>query len=147
MIQISKPNIIIFCSVIIVISAGILYIQDSLNTYKNSPELQQVAEEFVINKEKPSPTNVFTQDGCSLFPNQLPGHDFRKACLTHDIAYWAGGSESERLAADIAFKETISHTGPVGPIFSHVMYSGVRVFGNSWLAKMTNANWGYGWNK
>ena len=46
----------------------------------------------------------FTTDGCSLFPDRaLVGRaDWCDCCLAHDLAYWRGGTEEQRLTADRA---------------------------------------------
>ena len=132
---------------LILVTIVILCVQEHSSIYNTSVELQEQAVELAQTVNKPVPPNSFTQDGCTLFPNVLPGHDFRDACLTHDFIYWLGGTESQRHAADVALKDAISHTGPMGPIFAPIMYAGVRTFGDTWLSKRLNANWGYGWNQ
>lgn len=133
-------------SVLILSALGTIILHEYFSTPVTTPELQAEAMGYVHTNNKAVPPQPFTQDSCTLFPNRLPWHDFRTACLQHDIAYWAGGSGEERLAADVAFRDAISHTGPIGPVFGYLMYGGVRVFGDSLLTKLTNANWGYGWN-
>ena len=51
----------------------------------------------------------FTSDGCSLFIDgtfEKPDL-WKECCLTHDIAYWQGGTQEERLEADLAFKACV----------------------------------------
>lgn len=110
-------------------------------------EMINQAEKYVTTNNLEKPPLSFTQDGCSLFVDSFFGHDFSDACLNHDIKYWAGGSKEERKLADIALREDISHTGPLGPIIAPIMYAGVRMFGNSFVTHAVDANWGYGWNK
>ena len=57
----------------------------------------------------------FTSDGCSLFPDRslIDESDWCDCCLVHDIAYWKGGTEEERLAADLALRECVLAPGPV----------------------------------
>lgn len=134
-------------TVLAIIAIVILYAQERMSVFETDQSLIFQAERYVQSHELPLPPNNFTQDGCTLFPNRVPGHDFREACLHHDIAYWAGGPIEDRAAADVALRETISHTGPIGPIIGWFMYAGVRVFGDSLITKLSNANWGYGWNE
>ena len=44
----------------------------------------------------------FATDGCSLFPDRalVGSADWCDCCLAHDLAYWRGGTESQRLDAD-----------------------------------------------
>ena len=134
-------------SIFVIILLISIFVYEELNVYQTTEDMKSQAEQTVIESNKNLPPNEFTQDGCTLFPNKIPWHDFRPACLEHDISYWAGGTEEEKRAADIALRETISHTGPIGPVFGHIMYAGVKVFGDSWLTKKVNANWGYGWDE
>lgn len=124
-----------------------LLIVENINTYRTTDIMKQDAVAYAESLNKDVPPNEFSQDGCTLFPNRLLFHDLRTACLEHDKAYWLGGTKEERKAADIALRETISHTGPIGPVIGYVMYAGVRVFGDTWLTEKFNANWGYGWNE
>ena len=89
--------------------------------------------------------NPFTTDGCSLFPD---GTFARKTlwldcCIEHDEAYWQGGTEQERIDADLALKECITEeTGDAH--LAKLVYDAVRVWGSpiypSWY------RWGYGWS-
>jgi len=44
----------------------------------------------------------FTTDGCSAFPDGTPAHRdlWLNCCIQHDLAYWKGGTHTERLNAD-----------------------------------------------
>ncbi len=92
------------------------------------------------------PKNQFSQDGCSLFPDTIFWLDFREACLTHDIAYWIGGTREMRNDADHIFLGHLKESGVFNTPFAYIMYSGVRLFGDTFLTKLFNENWGYGWN-
>lgn len=105
------------------------------------------AYEYARSKGDVLPPYAFATDGCTLFPDRLPLHDLRAACVTHDIRYWLGGTTEERREADLAFKDAITHTGPLGRPLSNLMFMSVRVFGDSALARLHNANWGFGYNK
>ena len=51
----------------------------------------------------------FTSDGCSLFlaVTYKDPELWKSCCVEHDIAYWKGGTEEEREAADLKFRECI----------------------------------------
>ena len=86
----------------------------------------------------------FTSDGCSLFiDGTFEDPDlWKECCLKHDIAYWQGGTEEEREAADIAFRECVKKkTG--NSELAEVMYQAVRKGGDPYFP--TWYRWGYGW--
>jgi hypothetical protein len=86
----------------------------------------------------------FTSDGCSLFPDRrlvLRG-DWCDCCLRHDVAYWRGGTEAEREAADQALRACV-HERTGDPVLAGMMYAGVRAGGSP--AFPTGFRWGYGW--
>ncbi|WP_119396329.1 hypothetical protein [Salinibius halmophilus] len=78
----------------------------------------------------------FISDGCSRWPDA----DWYDCCVTHDIAYWRGGSEAQRLAADEALMQCVSDKGY--PNIAELMFMGVRVGGVPYL--QTPYRWGYG---
>ncbi|MDC1309891.1 hypothetical protein N8X69_02700 [Opitutales bacterium] len=86
----------------------------------------------------------FTSDGCSLFIDgtfEKPDL-WKECCLTHDIAYWQGGTQEERLEADLAFKACVEKkTGD--STLAKLMYDAVRVGGEPYFP--TWYRWGYGW--
>ena len=51
----------------------------------------------------------FSSDGCSLFVDGTFENPelWKECCLTHDIAYWKGGTEEDRHEADLAFKARV----------------------------------------
>jgi hypothetical protein len=85
----------------------------------------------------------FSTDGCSLFPDGTPGRSelWRKCCVAHDKAYWRGGTDEERKAADLALKKCVADLGE--PQVGELMFNGVRVGGAPYLP--TAFRWGYGW--
>ena len=103
------------------------------------------ANQYLIDNNLPQPDYEFTQDGCTLWPDKLPWHDFRAPCLTHDIAYWAGGNKELQKETNLALKDSIRHTGPLGPILGPIMYIGVTYFGDNGISRVINSHWGYGW--
>ena len=86
----------------------------------------------------------FTSDGCSLFPDgTLKQRELWLVCCTeHDYAYWKGGTEAERIAADERLRECVAALGE--PKIAKVMLSGVRAGGSPYLP--TPFRWGYGWS-
>lgn len=89
----------------------------------------------------PAPT-PFATDGCSLFPDRLAGGaDWRNCCVTHDLAYWRGGTRDERLDADHALEQCVA--GRASRVLAGVMYAGVRLGGAPVLP--TPFRWGFGW--
>lgn len=87
----------------------------------------------------------FTSDGCSLFPDRslINEEDWCSCCFDHDIAYWKGGTEEERLAADIALRECIlEKTGNAE--LAELLYTGVRLGGSPYFYNWYR--WGYGWD-
>ncbi|MDG2088310.1 MAG: hypothetical protein P8J68_06190 [Arenicellaceae bacterium] len=68
--------------------------------------------------------------------------DWCSCCYIHDIAYWMGGTEEQRLEVNPRLKacviEKITNKALV-----FLMYLGVRVGGSPYLN--TSFRWGYGW--
>ena len=86
----------------------------------------------------------FRSDGCSLFPDKaLIGKvNWCSCCLAHDIAYWQGGTASQRLKVDIVFRKCIyQKTG--SKTLAYMMYAGVRSGGHPVFPVWYR--WGYGW--
>ena len=99
---------------------------------------------FTACKNEEMKLSDFTSDGCSLFiDGTFEDPDlWKECCLKHDIAYWQGGTEEEREAADIAFRECVKKkTGNAE--LAEVMYQAVRKGGDPYFP--TWYRWGYGW--
>jgi hypothetical protein len=91
----------------------------------------------------PSAIKPFTTDGCSLFPDHLPGKGpYCECCVQHDFAYWRGGTSQEREAADEAFRQCVERSSHDARL-ARAMYLGVRAGGSPHL--YTWFRWGYGW--
>ena len=93
---------------------------------------------------RPNGLAPFTSDGCSLFPNQdyASGEDWCGCCVAHDYAYWKGGSDAERKAADRALGDCIlKRTGDSA--LAETVYLGTRAGGSGVFP--TWYRWGYGW--
>jgi hypothetical protein len=115
---------------------------------KNKPlrnALESAAEEFCRQKRatpnaaQPAkrPDFIFTTDGCSRWPDV----SWKSCCVVHDIAYWCGGSEQDRKAAD---RELMRCVNGKAAIMGTIVYSGVRIGGAPWLPAPWR--WGYGWD-
>jgi hypothetical protein len=85
----------------------------------------------------------FTTDGCSLFPDGTYEQQslWMECCIRHDIAYWQGGTQEQRLAADEALEACVSRVGE--PEIAKLMLTGVRIGGSPYFP--TWYRWGYGW--
>ena len=86
----------------------------------------------------------FTSDGCSLFIDGTfkDPELWKECCLKHDIAYWQGGIEEDRLQADLTFKACVEkETGDA--TLAKLMYDAVRLGGEPYFP--TWYRWGYGW--
>lgn len=105
---------------------------------------------FVLSSCCPGPARQamelapFTSDGCSLFPDGTLSDRSKwcHCCLTHDLAYWQGGSTKERNLADAALRDCVlKQTGDQQ--LAKTMYLGTRVGGHP--AFPVWYRWGYGW--
>jgi len=86
----------------------------------------------------------FSSDGCSQFPDgTFTQQDlWCDCCITHDIAYWQGGSRQQKKQADLALRECVlQKTG--NSILANSMYYGVTIGGSPVF--FTWYRWGYGW--
>lgn len=86
----------------------------------------------------------FTTDGCSLFPDRsyISHADWCSCCVAHDIAYWRGGTQEQRLAADQALRDCVKKSTN-NPLLANLMFEGVRLGGGPYF--FTSYRWGYGW--
>jgi hypothetical protein len=87
----------------------------------------------------------FRTDGCSLSPDGVPGSQVGKwveCCIHHDIAYWKGGTEQEKLISDKALRSCIAKKGY--PKIASLYYVAVRQFGGPTLP--ATFRWGFGWS-
>ena len=82
------------------------------------------------------PVKKFITDGCSAWFNR----GWVECCVTHDIAYWCGGSAEDRKQADAELERCVEQTrsGFLGTMF----YVGVRLGGHPvWPM---HYRWGFG---
>ena len=87
----------------------------------------------------------FTSDGCSLFPDGTIKDRTKwcDCCLSHDIAYWQGGTEEERKKADEVLRACVLERTKDRNL-AETMYLGVRAGGHP--AFPTWYRWAYGWS-
>jgi hypothetical protein len=68
--------------------------------------------------------------------------DWRACCVAHGLAYWRGGTATERLAADRGLERCVN-TATGNPALAETMLAGVRAGGGPYFN--TPYRWGYGW--
>lgn len=85
----------------------------------------------------------FASDGCSMFPDRSPDgqRDWCSCCVAHDLAYWRGGTEQERMAADRELRACVG--AAASALLARTMHAGVRIGGGPQLP--TSFRWGFGW--
>jgi len=79
-----------------------------------------------------------------LFPDRdlERGEAWCECCVRHDLAYWKGGPDAERKAADSALGDCIyRRTGD--SVLARIVYAGTRAGGSEYFP--TWYRWGYGW--
>ncbi len=86
----------------------------------------------------------FSSDGCSLFPDGTIKDRTKwcSCCLTHDIAYWQGGTAGDRKTADEALRDCVFERTR-DKALAETMFVGVRAGGHP--AFPTWYRWAYGW--
>lgn len=97
-----------------------------------------------LNPSNKNQLRPFTTDGCSMWIDGTPKQPYlwRHCCVTHDKAYWIGGSNLERNQADEALRACVSDMAGNG--MGNYMYFFVSTGGSPfWL---TPYRWGYGWS-
>lgn len=86
----------------------------------------------------------FRTDGCSFYPEgdaEAP-ELWSDCCVSHDTAYWRGGTADERRSADGRLRDCVlARTGRQD--LANRMYRGVRLSGAPLFP--TTFRWGYGW--
>lgn len=81
----------------------------------------------------------FKSDGCSMFLDGI----YRDCCEKHDLDYFKGGTWKERWRSDNELRKCVAaKKGFKYKPLSIMMWTGVRVFGVSWLP--TPFRWGFG---
>lgn len=86
--------------------------------------------------------NPFVTDGASCCPENLNDKVFLAAVI-HDLRYWFGGTQDDRLLADYEFGINIIKLCNLSAIESQAMFEAVRLGGQGWMP--TPWRWGFGW--
>ncbi len=108
----------------------------------NLEELQEEAVEK--NNLEELPPNEFYTDGCSLWPQAIFGVSWEEVCIRHDMEYWVGGSDDERLLADLKLRDEVNAKFPG---MGDLMFWGIRAGGKSLTPLVPWPwGWGYGWD-
>jgi hypothetical protein len=104
-------------------------------------ELRQIAANRCEVEESRAalPPAPFTTDGCTIWPDGK----WTECCIEHDMAYWCGGSASERRRADNALRACVEERS--GRVNAALMYFTVRVTGTPWLPIWWRWGYGYPW--
>lgn len=116
---------------------------DSSGTVKD--DLEEVRAEIErITNGKELPPKEFYSDGCSLWPDYFFDYSWEQSCVKHDIQYWLGGTEEDRLKADKQLRDEINL---ILPGIGDIVYIGVRAGGRNLIPLIPFPwGWGYGWN-
>ena len=87
---------------------------------------------------------AFASDGCSQFPDGTVSEKnlWCGCCITHDLAYWQGGSQQQKKQADEALRDCVLNTTN-NELLAETMYVGVRIGGLPIFPVWYR--WGYGW--
>lgn len=76
-------------------------------------------------------------DGCTMAPDGW----WRSACVTHDAAYYNGGSEADRERADKQLRDDMIRSGAPAAV-ANLYYGAVRVGGSA--GSGLPWRWGFG---
>ncbi|MFC1623538.1 hypothetical protein ACFL05_00240 [Patescibacteria group bacterium] len=136
----SISNTIYFLAIILV---AVLLAWDLTFTPSGNTELVRNEIEKISNG-KELPLNEFKTDGCSLWPDYILDYSWEDYCVKHDVRYWLGGTEEERLKADEELRDEVNS---VLPGMGDVIYIGVRAGGRNLIPLIPFPwGWGYGWD-
>jgi len=93
--------------------------------------------------EKDPPIQVFSSDGCTMWPDISNGKNIYAACFLHDLKYWSGypGEDVDRLVADAELMIDVARIRKSTKI-AETMFHGVRVGGTGNLKLAFS--WGFG---
>jgi hypothetical protein len=97
------------------------------------------AEALCLTHRTELPERPFTTDACSIAPNTLGDKEWSQCCILNDFAYWCGGTNEERKAADEELRSCINaESQNMGDVY----YWQMRLLGSKWLPSPWR--WGYG---
>ncbi len=108
-------------------------------------EIEAICEEHGLKSlwnriEAKPPNKPFSSDGCTLWFDTWDGIDMYPACFIHDLKYWVGGTDTDRLIADLELALDIAKLDE--PEMAQVMLTGVRMGGGKAWRKIYS--WGFG---
>lgn len=94
------------------------------------------------NLAEPLILKEFSSDYCSEWPDGRIDDPklWATCCFAHDLSYWIGGTEQDRLASDKELKVCVRNSSD--SLNGFLMYTGVRIGGDPGEASYA---WGYGW--
>lgn len=139
-------RILLYPVVLLLILYTLHFTADLLTPLETTAADSAAAADYLEKQNLPTPPMDFVRDGCTLWPDALPGHDFGEACLAHYIGYWAGGSSEQKYHVNQTFKRDIAESGPAGPALAIVMHTGVTWFGDNGVSRVISSHWGFGWD-
>jgi hypothetical protein len=98
----------------------------------------------LANMARANTLKPFITDGCSLWIDGTPEQPnlWRHCCVTHDLAYWQGGTKLQRQQADKEILACVKQAQVPG--MAKYIYTNVRWGGGPYW--MSAYRWGYGWN-
>ena len=119
-----------------------------INEEVSLDKIKEICESYKLPElwgkiEKDPPAQVFSSDGCTMWPDITGGKDIYPACFLHDLKYWAGypGEDVERLVADAELMIDVARIRKSTKM-AETMFQGVRVGGSSKLKLFFS--WGFG---
>jgi hypothetical protein len=93
----------------------------------------------------------FTTDGCSAFldhPLLSKSRSWAHCCVTHDLAYWQGGTLDQRVAADQELFSCVENALGKGHSLPFFIWLGVKMGGSPYGSyNPFYWRWGYGWSE
>lgn len=116
--------------------------------------LSSLAFAPAIAKAEPSPAQLadFTTDGCSAFldrPLFSHARSWAHCCVSHDLAYWQGGTLEDRVQADEELFSCVENSlGGKGYGLPVLIWLGVKAGGSPYGSyNPFYWRWGYGWSE
>jgi hypothetical protein len=126
----------------IILGGCTIYTGHTIAPYGNVPaeahKLEDRAAARCLHWSGDLPPYSFATDGCSYWPDG----SWKDCCVRDDMAYWCGGTFSDRLEADSAREQCVDERADSW-LLSRTMRFGVFVGGGQLLP--TSFRWGYGW--
>jgi hypothetical protein len=88
---------------------------------------------------------TFIFDGCTGYKEGTRSEPTKwsHCCFAHDLRYWAGGTQEQRVNADLKIKKCVKETG--AELHATIMLLGIRAGGLSPI-KIRGKQWGNAWS-